>query len=134
MDVGPVELRADARRLFAAAGSLDINVSVENIQISRLRISRWEIRGAGNDILVAATSALKAIKAGPKAVGCSSTGDGHGGGGCIGGAHDGASKASVTASVALKAPKGPRVPAHSALFGKSRHLQNLRVPGNGEGR
>ncbi len=43
-----------------------------------------------------------------------------------------APKAAVAASVALKAPKGPRVLAwHSELFGKSRHPQNLRVPGGG---
>ncbi len=87
-----------------------------------MRILRWEIRSAGNDILEA-VSALKAIKAGSKAVvllqtamaavaaseepmrGVQSSGV------CI-----------VAASVALKAPKAPRAPAwHSALFGKSRH-------------
>jgi len=42
----------------------------------------------------------------------------------------GAPKAAVAASVALKAPKGPRSLAwHSELFGKSRHPQNQRVPG-----
>ncbi len=44
----------------------------------------------------------------------------------------GASKAAVAASVAFRAPKGPRVLAwHSELFGKSIHPQNPRVPRKG---
>ncbi len=88
LDVVTAKFRADARRLFAAAGALDINISAENIALGDMEC--WKQYSGRAVAPLETPMAAGAASEVPKA---------------------GAFKAAVAAPIALRAPRVLKAPA-----------------------